>query len=268
MDKEIKFSCIIPTYDRPEFLIEAINSVLRQTFFPFEIIVVDNGSRGTALPEALKSRVILVRVKPAIGASSARNFGASLARGDYLAFLDDDDLWGREYLEKAAEALGEGNECAISRLDKIEDGIISGHKNAYQKLSLKKLFVSNPGVTGSNIVIKKNIFLELGGFDVKLPTSEDKSLIIEAIRKKIKIKVLPDNQAIFRSDKRRGGLGENFSRMAEGIYRFTLKYSDLMTKRERLLNWLKIYKFRFQTGSKMALIPFLFLYLLKKIKFI
>ena len=264
----MKISCIIPTCDRPEFLIEAINSVLKQTLLPAEIIIVNNGRGPLNLPPQIAEEVKIHDIAPYVGAAQARNFGASVAIGDYLAFLDDDDLWSSEYLKKVAEALEEGNECVISRLDKIEEGIISKHKNAYQRLSLNKLFVSNPGVTGSNIVIKKSIFLELGGFDVKLPTSEDKSLMVEAIIKKIKIKVLPDNQAIFRSDKKRDGLGENPKRMAEGIYQFTLKYKNLMSRKERFLNWLKIYKYRFQGGDKMALIPFLFLYLLKKIKFI
>jgi len=264
----MKISCIIPTYNRLELLEEAIRSILAQTFNPCEIIIVNNGREKLTLPDDLSKKVIVYNIVPEAGVSQARNFGACLARGDYLAFLDDDDLWSSEYLKKVAEALEEGNECVISRLDKIEEGIISKHKNAYQRLSLNKLFVSNPGVTGSNIVIKKSIFLELGGFDVKLPTSEDKSLMVEAIIKKIKIKVLPDNQAIFRSDKKRDGLGENPKRMAEGIYQFTLKYKNLMSRKERFLNWLKIYKYRFQGGDKMALIPFLFLYLLKKIKFI
>ena len=88
------------------------------------------------------------------------------------------------------------------------------------------------------------------------------------MKNKIKIKVLPNNQAIFRNDKKRDGLGENPGKMAEGVYQFNLKYGHLMTRREQFLNWLKIYKFRFQAGNKMALIPFLFFYLLKKIKFI
>ncbi|MFA4941295.1 MAG: glycosyltransferase family 2 protein [Patescibacteria group bacterium] len=264
----MKISCIIPTCDRPKFLIEAINSVLAQTKEPEEIIIVNNGANKVVLPSELSPKIIVINEKQYIGAAAARNSGVKVTQGDYLAFLDDDDLWGREYLEKVEEALKGGSECIISRLDKIEDGIISKHKNAYQKLSLNKLFVSNPGVTGSNIVIKKSVFLELGGFDEKLLTSEDKSLVVEAIIKKIKIKVLPDNQTIFRSDRKRDGLGDNPNKMAEGIYRFTLKYKNLMTRRERFSNWLKIYKYRFRAGKKIALIPFLFLYLFKKLKLI
>lgn len=264
----MKISCIIPTYNRPKFLEEAIKSVLAQTLKSYEIIIVNNGRKKLILPDDLSQKLIVYNIVSQAGASQARNFGASLARGDYLAFLDDDDLWNSEYLEKVTEALETGAECIISRLDKMEEGRISKHKNAYQKLSLKKLFISNPGVTGSNIVIKKSVFMKLGGFDTKLSTSEDKSLMIEAIKNKVKIKILPDNQAIFRSNRKKGGLGDNPGKMAEGIYHFTLKYSSLMTRRERLLNWLKIYRYRFQAGNRKALIPFLFLYLLKKIKII
>jgi len=264
----MRISCIIPTCNRKEYLIDSLGSVINQTRAPDEIIIINNGIEKIKLPCEIMKKVSVYDIIPFAGASQARNFGAIFAKGEYLAFLDDDDFWSSEYLKNVSDALSEGNECVISRLDKIQSGKISKYKNSYQKLNIKNLFIFNPGVTGSNIVIKKDIFVKLGGFDIRLVTSEDKSLIIDAIINNVRIKVLPENQAIFRTDILRKGLGENSEKMSEGIRCFLYKYSKLMTLKERLLNYLKIHKYRFQSGSVFSLIPFLFLYLLKKIKII
>jgi glycosyltransferase involved in cell wall biosynthesis len=121
-----------------------------------------------------------------------------MATGDYLAFLDDDDIWGPEYLARVSHALAAGAECVVSRLDKMIDGEVRAYKNAAGRLTIKKFLVANPGVTGSNVVIEKNIFMKIGGFDTELPTSNDKSFMIEVLKHQVKTLVLPDNQAVYR----------------------------------------------------------------------
>ena len=98
------FSIVIPTHDRPEFLSEAIDSVLAQTVQDFEIIVVDDASEPPVTPH-LDDRVIVVRRGEAGGPASARNTGAEHATGTYLTFLDDDDWYLPERLELALGAL-------------------------------------------------------------------------------------------------------------------------------------------------------------------
>src|SRR5262245_42788481 len=90
----IHFSVVIPTYNRLEFLISAIESVERQTYKSFEIIVVDDGSTDDTLAHlsALGDRVTLLR-QMRKGPGAARNMGARHASGAYVAFLDSDDLW-------------------------------------------------------------------------------------------------------------------------------------------------------------------------------
>jgi glycosyltransferase involved in cell wall biosynthesis len=97
------FSVVIPTYGRPRFLAEALTSVLAQTYHDFECIVVDDASDEPAtLPD--DPRVHLVRRDENGGPPAARNTGIDAARGTYLAFLDDDDLWAPHRLEDALEA--------------------------------------------------------------------------------------------------------------------------------------------------------------------
>lgn len=98
------FSVIIPTYERPYFLAEAIESVLTQTVGDFEILVIDDaGSGPISTPEDPRIRVL--RRETNGGPSAARNTGLRQARGRYVTFLDDDDLYTPERLALAQEGL-------------------------------------------------------------------------------------------------------------------------------------------------------------------
>ncbi len=107
-----RISVIIPTYNRRDYVLEAVRSVVEQTYPAHEIIVVDDGSTdGTA--EALRAAFPDVKVleQPNRGPSLARNAGLAAASGDWVAFLDDDDLWHREFLARVAEYLAEHPDC-------------------------------------------------------------------------------------------------------------------------------------------------------------
>ena len=95
-----KVSVIIPTYNRAHYICETIDSILAQTYRDYEIIVVDDGS-------ADNTRKVLQKYDGKVryfyqknrGPSAARNFGISQSQGEYIAFLDDDDLWTENKLE-------------------------------------------------------------------------------------------------------------------------------------------------------------------------
>ena len=99
-DSNPMFTVVIPTYGRPEFLAEAIASVTAQTFADFECVVVDDASPEPAtLPP--DPRLRLIRREHNGGPPAARNTGIDAARGTYVAFLDDDDVWRPERLADA-----------------------------------------------------------------------------------------------------------------------------------------------------------------------
>lgn len=105
------FSVVIPTHGRAELLNEAIQSVLRQTVSDFECVVVDDGSpQAPSVPDDPRIRV--VRREATGGPAAARNTGLGAARGRYVTFLDDDDLWLPHRLELARKGLTEA-EIAI-----------------------------------------------------------------------------------------------------------------------------------------------------------
>lgn len=100
----VSFSVIIPTFGRPAYLADAIASLRAQTVLDFEVVVVDDAS-----PEPVRvdedERTRVVRLATNGGAGRARNAGVEVARGDNLAFLDDDDAWHPRRLEMAVAGL-------------------------------------------------------------------------------------------------------------------------------------------------------------------
>jgi len=169
-------SVIIPTCDRPALLRRALASVRAQTLAPAEIIVVDDGSasqRGALAGDAGGLTVLANR--HAAGPSGARNAGAAAARGEWLAFLDDDDEWTPPYL---AEVLAH---AAAARLDVVltairycyENGDERGGKTPPAVLRVEDFLARNPGLVGSNVVIRRAAFAAVGGFDESLGTAED-----------------------------------------------------------------------------------------------
>jgi len=186
-----------------------------------------------------------------------------MSSGEYIAFIDDDDLWSKKYLENVSEAINEGHLCIVSRLDSLEDGKVTSPGSIDDMITIENLLTFNPGVTGSNLVIAKDLFLKVGGYDVKLPSSEDKSLILEVIKTGTKIKTLSNNQAIIR---RHGNIRlSNNANLAEGVYCFTRKYKKIMSRKQYLINWFKICKYRKLSGNKLAVIPYFILAVLVKL---
>src|SRR6266849_1500345 len=90
----MQFSIVIPTYNRAQLLAHALESVWRQRFRDYEVIVVDDGSNDEtqAYLHGLNNKVRVIRQENR-GPGAARNIGAHQAHGDYVAFLDSDDLW-------------------------------------------------------------------------------------------------------------------------------------------------------------------------------
>lgn len=101
----MKFSVIIPLYNKEHYVKKTIESVLRQTCLDYEIIVVDDGSidRSLEIAQSVKSEKIHIITQKNQGVSVARNTGIENAKGTYIAFLDADDEWRENYLETIDE---------------------------------------------------------------------------------------------------------------------------------------------------------------------
>jgi len=168
-------SVIITTYNRRHFLHDAVISVLNQDYKEKEIIVVDDGSTDRSY-EIVRELPVRYIWQPNRGISSARNTGIRFSKGTYIAFLDVDDRWLKGKLSTQIEAMYRTNHL-ISYTDEIW---IRNGKKINQKARHKKysgyiferclpLCIISP----SSVLIKKDVFYDVGLFDESLPVCED-----------------------------------------------------------------------------------------------
>lgn len=169
----MKFSIIIPTYNRSELLIETINSVINQTFKDYEVIIVNDGSTDNT-KDVLDSygNKIKVMHKENSGAEKSRNAGAQFAKGEYFCFLDSDDLmfpWTLEVYNKVIEQeimppLVLGQPFHFS--DFIPAELLNSKKDSIRYVVYKDYFSKDRTVYSSSsmIVIKKDYFYKVGMF--------------------------------------------------------------------------------------------------------
>lgn len=173
-------SVIVPAYNAERTILDTIRSVQQQTFRDLELIVVDDGStdRTLELVERVAEPRLRVVSQPNAGVSAARNRGIALAAGACLTFLDADDLWMPEKLERQWAALEAhpGAGVAYSWTYFIdEDGRLLYAQDPvfYEGDVLKELLVRNFIASGSNVLVRREAIEASGGFDPDLNFSAD-----------------------------------------------------------------------------------------------
>lgn len=177
---KVRVSVIIPTYNRAGTVTKAINSVLAQTLRPYEIIVCDDGSTDRTIEE-LKSKhgntLRYIQLKHSGLPSVARNAGIREAKGEWIAFLDSDDIWFPNKLKKQLEYLKESGLSISStnairkRPNKKQSTMLQGTPNRIKYSDLVKV----NWVVSSSVIAKKNLLRLSGGFpeDPKYKAYED-----------------------------------------------------------------------------------------------
>ncbi len=201
----MNISVIIPAYNRTKYLPRVIESVLSQTFKPFEVIVVDDGSNDDIKSVVLRYPVRYIYQKNS-GVSSARNRGVKEAKGEWVAFLDSDDEWHRDKLKKQMEFHEKNPDTLFSHT--FERWIRDGSEIKYSK-RLKKpegfCFEENLSackIAASSVVLHKSIFEDVGYFDESLRVCEDYEYWLRVslkykiglIKEKLVTKYAHDNQ--------------------------------------------------------------------------
>jgi len=178
-------SVIIPAYNSEKTIEQTIESVLRQTFSDFELIVVNDGSTDTTLEIAnrIKDPRIKVFSYSNAGGAVSRNRGFSHSSGEFIAFLDADDLWTPDKLEAQLKALQENPKAVIaySWLDSIDEHnnfLREGNHRTENGNIFTKLFLIPFIESGSNPLIRRQAFIDIGGFDESLIASQDYDLYL------------------------------------------------------------------------------------------
>jgi len=177
-----KVSVIIPTFNRRELVRKAIDCVLAQSFPVEDIVVVDDGSTdGTAeaLVERYGDRIRVVRQSNA-GVSAARNRGLEMARGEFIALLDSDDLWLPEKTGRQVRFLeahpGFGMVlCDIMQVDRDGNDIGPIHRRDFipEDGHVLRWVLRQPSLAPLSAMFRREVYETVGGFDTALRTAED-----------------------------------------------------------------------------------------------
>lgn len=166
-----KISVIIPVYNLGHYIEETIRSVLAQKQKDLEIIIVDDGSVDNTAEVLSRLDSPIRYVKQAQqGAAAARNNGVNHASGEILAFLDADDVWLPNKLTKQLDLLN-GNPKLAMVFTLIEQ-FISPELNTDQLQTTEIKNKITPGYCASTMLIRKNIFMQVGYFDTNIKVGE------------------------------------------------------------------------------------------------
>lgn len=192
-------SVIIPNYNRADLIIRAVKSVLNQTIQDIEVIVVDDASTDSSV-EVLNMikdhRLHIVQLNYNAGACAARNKGISLATGEYIAFLDSDDEWFHDKLEKQIAFIEDsGTDACFAQyyLFPLNKGKHKAVLKPIIQVNSEKLYQSllyENFIAMDTIIAKKYVFQDIV-FDLNLPRYQDWDLALQ-IAKKYKIGFMPE----------------------------------------------------------------------------
>jgi glycosyltransferase involved in cell wall biosynthesis len=214
-------SVIIPTYNRVAFLPEAVASVQSQTFRDLELLVVDDGSTDETrhfLASCPEARVL--RQSSRRGVAAARNRGIAAARGEWLAFLDSDDLWLPAKLTRQMAYLASHPGLLLCQTDEtwLRQGIRVNKPARYRKMAGQIFFPSllRCMVSPSAVVMHRRLFADHGGFDEALPAAEDYDLWLR-LGWRYEVGLVPEPLVI-----KRGGHPDQLSRQW-GIDRWRIR---------------------------------------------
>jgi glycosyltransferase involved in cell wall biosynthesis len=215
-------SVIVPAYNSANTLLETLRSVLNQTFTNFELIVINDGSTDNTL-NLLKSvkdpRLKVFSFKNG-GLPTARNRGIERARGQFLSFIDADDLWVTDKLEKQLAQLRRHPEAGVVYswtliMDAAGEKFYPGNCESYQGDIHAQLLLSNFIASGSNIMLRREAAASIDGFDPALRAQEDWDYYLR-LAQKWPFVVVSEPQILYR--KSATSICSNFERMEKYIF--------------------------------------------------
>lgn len=197
-------SVIIPAYNCEKTIKLTIESVLNQTFTDFELIVINDGSQDSTLDivsQIQDSRIKVFSFENA-GGNVSRNRGLHRAVGNFVSFLDADDIWTSDKLASQLQALQDNPEAkvAYSWTDYIDENgefLVTGTHTNINGDIYEKLLVNNFLENGSNPLIYKKALIELNGFDESLPAAQDWDMWLR-LADKFNFVCVPSVQILYR----------------------------------------------------------------------
>ena len=244
MDNIGNISVVIPTYNRRQTIGRSIDSVLNQTLFPSEIIVVDDGSTDET-SDYIQSNFPSIRLlqQPNKGVSAARNMGIRSADANWITLLDSDDEWFPEKLEKQVMALSQNPDIKFCHTEEIwfRNGVRVNQMKKHQKYGghIFNKCLDMCRISPSSVLFHQSILDDVGYFDKDLKVCEDYDLWL---RITAKFPVLYIDEPLI---KKYGGHADQLSKVKDGIESHRIKVLE------------KLIMQQFASGQKNAMLKML-----------
>ena len=185
-------SCIVPVYNGEKYLGEALESILKQSYRPIEIIIADDGSTdGTASIAAGYGRQIRYVRQSNAGPAAARNLGMSVSAGEFVAFLDADDVWPLEKLDRQMarfQARPELGFCIAHVQNFWIPELIEEEKHFRDHRIAKAL----PGYVTGTLLVRRDCFNAVGPFNTAINHADDTDWFLRAEERGGVMELLPD----------------------------------------------------------------------------
>lgn len=216
-------SVIIPTYSRPQYLEDAITSVLEQTYSNIELVVVDDNSPTPAKTIIDKSELdlsglsnfVCIRHNENKGVCAGRNTGIRRSQGDLIALLDDDDRWDPLKIEKQVEAFKEATDdvgvvYSGVRWEK-SNGTVTRSKTPKHEGNVTRPLLFNYFIALPTVMVRRDVVNKAGLFDEEIDRGEDKEWVVR-LSQYCQFKPVPEPLLIIRQNPADEGRSEDYDR--------------------------------------------------------
>lgn len=236
----ITLSVVIPTYERPKLIRHALHSIAAQITPSVEVIVVNDASTQPYDIEDILPPANLVHIHTAdnVGVASARNLGIAAARGTWVSFLDDDDAWCPDFIEKTLAALDNHQGPSFSWCSVIDvlysaEGLVSAQNvKGFVNSGLRhELFQQALSIgAGYGLTVHRRCFEMAGSFDPSYRFTEDTDLVFRLLRQGYVPVIIeqPLVQVHHRHDPNRLTDSSNHARRIQDIERMLVTYQDFL----------------------------------------
>jgi len=185
-------SCIIPVFNGERYLRYALESIFAQTYRPLEVIIADDGSTdGTAAVAAAYGEKVIYLRQDNAGPSAARNLGLSVAHGDFVAFLDQDDLWHQEKLARQISRFEARPELALC-ITFVQNFWIPELQAKAARFADPALLQPFPGYVGTALLARRALFDTVGQFDPSLYHADLKDWFLRVAEQGAVLEVLSE----------------------------------------------------------------------------
>lgn len=236
-------SIIIPTYNRANCIKRAVESILQQTYKDFELIIVDDNSTDNTDELILAiddKRIKYHKLEKNGGACRARNIGIQMAKGEYIAFQDSDDLWYPEKLEAQVKAFEQNKGydmvfCSFKR-DYGKSKIVPSPELKETSGMIFHSLVKGNFVGTITILCKREVLEDLGGFDEAFPAMQDWEL---SLRISQKYKIYHLKEVLVEAEISEDSITKNKDKVLQAWDLLIEKYKETLNRKE-----LKEWKFK------------------------